>query len=153
MDIKYVTPFIVAFNNVSRNLGFQKVQKGALQNKKKTIIGEGVIIVVGVSGHLKGNVVYVIDDQGAKKIASVMMSGAAVEKLDKIAKSALVEMTNIVTSHAATAFAAMNVLIGLSSPACFEGNDVEITMSSDTVFCIQMLLDDIPIDVNISFED
>ena len=153
MDVKYVTPFIVGFNTVMPQMGFTTVRKGVLQARKKTFMGSGIITIVGMAGHLKGNVVYVMDNESAKKIASVMMKGAPIEELDSMAISALGELANMLTAHAATAFSAMKILIAISSPACFEGADIEITMGSDKVLCIQVLVDDIPIDVNIAFEN
>lgn len=152
MDVKNVTPFIVSFNIVMKQLGFVNIRKGILQAKKKTFTGSDIIIIVGMAGELKGNVIYVMDIESAKKIASVVMKGAPVNKLDGMVKSALGELANMLTAHASTAFSAMKILIQISTPACFEGRNMEITMNSDKVLCIQMFADDIPIDVNISFE-
>jgi chemotaxis protein CheX len=82
-----------------------------------------------------------------------MMNSEKIEKLDDMAKSALGELTNMLTAHAATAFSTMKILMQISTPACIEGEDIEITMSSEKVLCIQMLVDDSPIDINISFEN
>ena len=153
MDVNHVTPFIVGFNTVIPPLGFKRIDKGQLQVKKRNFTGSGIIIIVGMVGQLKGNVVYVIGAEAAKKIASVMMNGKPVEALDDMAKSALGELANMLAAHAATAFSAMKMLIKISTPACFEGNDITVTMSASKVFGVQMLVDDMPIDVNISLEN
>lgn len=153
MDVKYVTPFMAAFNIVMPRLGFKDIKKGDLVTKERTFSGSGLMIIVGMVGELKGNVVYAFSKDNAKKIASVMMRGIEVEKIDEMAKSALGELTNMLTAHAATAFSAMKILMKISTPTCIEGNDIEITMSSEKVLCLQMLVDDCPIDVTISFEN
>jgi len=152
MDVKYVTPFIEAFNNVMSQLGFAEIKKGNLQARKKTFTGEGVIIIVGIVGQLKGNVVYVMGTNSAKQVASTMMMGMPIDELDAMAKSALSELTNMLTANAATAFSAMDILIDISTPTFLQGESVEVTMSSDKVLCVQLLADGTPIDINISFE-
>ncbi|MCL2198032.1 MAG: chemotaxis protein CheX [Defluviitaleaceae bacterium] len=153
MDVKNVSPFMAAFNIVMPRLGFREIRKGDLQTKDKTFSGSGVIIIVGMVGELRGNVAYVFDTESAKKIAAAMLKVTNIDKLTEMSKSALGELTNMLTAHAATAFAAMKILMKISTPTCIEGDDIEITMSSEKVFCLQMMIDDSTIDVNISFEN
>ena len=133
-------------------LGFSNVQKGKLDVKGKNLVNSGVIIIVGVVGAIRGNVVYVVDFEGAKKIASTMMMGMPVDELDEMSQSALSELTNMLTANAATSFAALDIHIDISTPTLLYGEDITVKMNSNQVLCIQLLADEIPIEVNISFE-
>lgn len=153
MDAKHVNPFIESFYNVIPQLGFGKVGKGGLSVKEKELNGSGVIIIVGIVGSIKGNIVYCIDYEGAKKIASTMMLGTTVNVLGDIEKSALSELTNMLTANAATCFANAGISIDISTPTLLYGENVTIGMSADQVLCVRLLADDVPIDINIAFEN
>ncbi len=64
-----------------------------------------MICIVGIVGDIKGNIVYSIDSEDALKIASTMMMGMEINVLDDMAKSAISELTNMLTANAATFFA------------------------------------------------
>ena len=152
MDVNHVNPFMESFLNVMPQLGFSSVQKGNLSVKGKDLLSSGVIIIVGIVGAIKGNIVYSIDLEDAKKIASTMMMGMPVNELDEIAQSALSELTNMLTANAATRFSVLGIPIDISTPTLLHGNNIALKMSSNQVLCIQLLADNIPIEVNIAFE-
>jgi len=153
VDVKYINPFIQAFTAVMPELGFGDVQMGTLMSKGKEITGSGVFVILGIVGAIRGNAVYAIDIESAKQIASVMMMGAPVDEFDDMASSAISELTNMLTANAATAFADSGILIDISTPTMLKGENISINMSSDQVLCVQLIADDIPIEINISFEN
>lgn len=153
MDVKYVNPFVESFATVMPQLGFGNIQKGNLSVKGKELVGSGVIIIVGIVGAIKGNVVYYLDIENAKKIASTMMMGMPVNEFDEMSRSALSELTNMLTANAATCFSAIDIPIDISTPTLLHGENIAVEMSSHQVLCIQMLADGIPVDINIAFEN
>lgn len=152
MDVKFVNPFIESFMSVVPQLGFSNVQKGGLSVKGKELVSSGVIIVVGIVGAIKGNVVYSIGMESAKAIASIMMMGAPVDELDEMSQSALSELANMLTASAATSFSNLGIRIDISTPTLLYGEDISVKMSSRQVLCIQFMADDNLIDINIAFE-
>lgn len=153
MDVNHVNPFVEAFVNVMPQLGFAKVQKGNLSVKGKDLAESGVIILVGIVGAIKGNIVYSIAMEDAKKIASIMMMGMQVDELNELAKSALSELTNMLTANAATCFSKLGIVIDISTPTLLYGDNILLNMSSNQVLCIELLADDIPICINIAFDN
>ena len=151
MNVNFVNPFIEAFNHVMGQIGFSEIKHGTLSVKRKQFTCTGVILKVGITGDLRGNVVYVIDSEEAKKIASVMMMGAPITKLDAISRSSLSELSNMLSANAATFFSKSGVLIDISPPTFFQGDDLEITMSSEMVLCIPFTADGTTVEINISF--
>ncbi len=152
MDLKYINPFIQSFTSVMPELGFGDVKMGTQNGKGKEITGSGVFVILGIVGAIRGNVVYIINIESAKQIASTMMMGAQVDEFDDMASSAISELTNMLTANAATAFSNGGILIDISTPTMLQGENISINMSSDQVLCFQLLADDIPIEINISFE-
>lgn len=152
MDVKYINPFIQAFTNVIPQLGFNTVKKNKLSVKNQDLLSSGVIIIVGLVGDIKGNVAYSVSMDNAKKIASSMMMGMPISEFDEMTQSALSELANMLTANAATAFAQLEVSIDISTPTLLHGENISIKMNSNKVLCVEFLVDDIPIEINIAFE-
>lgn len=150
MDVKYINPFIDAFLAVMPQLGFANVQKSNLSLKDQNLTSTGVIMTVGIVGEIKGNVVYCLGLEDAKKIASVMMMGMPVNEFDEMAQSAVSELANMLTANAATFFSNIGITVDISTPTLLYGDDMFVKMNSNQVLCIQLLADDIPIDINIA---
>ncbi len=153
MDVKHINPFIESFALVMPQLGFTDVKKGNLSVKGRELVGSGVIIIVGIVGSIKGNVVYYLEMEDAKKIASTMMMGMPVTEFDEMSRSALSELTNMLTANAATCFSSIDIPIDISTPTLLHGDNISVKMSSSQVLCIQLLADGIPIEVNVAFEN
>ncbi len=153
MDVKRVNPFIESFKSVMPQLGFGAVTIGRLSVKTKEVNCNGVVIVLGLLGDIKGNVVYRMQTEDAKKIASTMMMGLPIEEFDEIASSALSELTNMLTANAATCFYNIGISIEISTPTMLQGDSMSIKMVSDQILCVELMADDIPIEVNLAFID
>ena len=152
VNVEFVNPFISSFGHVMKQLGFSEVKNGALSVKGRQISCTGIVLVIGVLGNLKGNIVYVISYEDAKKIASTMMMGMPVDTLDDMAKSSLSELSNMLSANAATNLSSVGVLIDISTPTLLDGEEIGVTMSSDQVLCVQLLADGHVVEVNISFD-
>lgn len=153
MDVRHVNPFIESFTTVMPQLGFGNIQRGNLSVKGQELTYSGVIIIVGIVGAIKGNVVYCIGMEAAKKIASTMMMGMPVDTLDEMSRSALSELTNMLTANAATSFFNAGITMDISTPTLLYGENISVNMSSNQVLCIQLLADEYPIEINIAFEN
>jgi chemotaxis protein CheX len=153
VDVKHINPFIESFATVMPQLGFVNIQKGNLSVKGRELVGSGVIIILGIVGSIKGNVVYYLKMDDAKKVASTMMMGMPVTEFDEMTRSALSELTNMLTANAATAFSTIGIPIDISTPTLLHGDNISVEMSSNQVVCIQLLADGLPIEVNIAFEN
>jgi chemotaxis protein CheX len=151
VDVKYVNPFLESFTTVMPQLGYSNIQKGELSVKGEELVNSGVIIIIGIVGKMRGNVVYSLGAKSAKSIASTMM-GMPIDELDEISKSALSELANMLTASAATSFYNLGLPIDISTPTLLQGENISIKMSSNQVLCVQLMADDNVIEVNISFE-
>lgn len=153
MDVNNINPFVESFMSVMPQLGFSDVHKGNLSAKDDKLTNTGVVMLVGIVGGIKGNVAYALDIESAKKIVSKMMMGMPVEELDEMGKSALSELSNMLTASAVTIFSQRDIVVDISPPTLLEGENVSLKIGSGKVLCIQLFADDIPIDINISFDN
>lgn len=151
MDVKHINPFIDSFLDIMPQLGIVDIKRGKLSVKNKTIDSIGVLIIIGIVGDLKGNIIYGATMESAKNIASKMMMGMPVEELNEMAQSAISEMTNMVTARACTLFSDEGINVEISTPTLMYGK-FKATASNDQVLCVQLLVDNLPVEINIAVE-
>lgn len=151
MDVKYINPFLDSVLNVMPQLGITDIKKGKLSVKGKLINSPGVLINVGIVGDLRGNVIYGIDMECAKKIASTMMMGMPVNELNEMAQSAISELTNMLTANASIGLSDQGITIDISTPTLMYG-DFTATASSDKVICVELLVNGLLFEINIAID-
>jgi len=150
LDAKLINPFIASFNHVMQQMGFSTIKTGTLSVKGRELEAEGLVLVVGLVGDLKGNIVYIMDEAIARQIASKMMMGMPVPEMDTMARSSLSELSNMLSAHAATGITALGYNVDISPPNMMQGSGIHIIMSADKVLCIEMVADGLPIQLNIA---
>ena len=150
MSVKWVNPFVTSVNHVMQAIGFSKIETGTMNAKEKEIVGNGVVLVLGIVGDLQGNIVYVIEEESAKKITSKLMKEEVVTELDSRAASCLSEFSNMLSEHAAASYAQAGYAIELSPPSLMIGNNMRIMMSSKKVLSVPFLSEGTSIEVNIA---
>lgn len=150
MDAKLINPFLQSFNDIMPQLGFE-IERGEISLKEK-IGGTGITISVGLTGDVKGNVIYILSEESGKGIASKMMMGTPVDTLDDMAKSALSEMANMLTANASINYSNDGINTDISTPLLVTGRDLEIKVDTDKIMCIEMKADGMIVEINISLE-
>ena len=152
MDVKMINPFIGAVTGIMPQIGFKSVSRKGISLKDKKFIVNGVVLTLGIVGDKKGNVVYSIDMEGAKKIASTMMMGMPVDELDEMAKSALSELSNMLTANASINFSNDGINVDISVPTMMFGEEIEVNLQKDNIICIEFDIDGISLHVNIALD-
>ena len=148
MDVKILLPFVEAIANVMPQLGFESVSRGGLKLTKGSINSNGVLVNIGLIGMLDGNVLYNINYDAAKNIASKMMMGMAVPEFDSIAQSAVCELGNMLAANAAIALEGQGVQIDISPPTLVVGLS-EVPLREDAKnIVVGMQVDNNLIEVN-----
>ena len=80
-------------------IGFDTPKRTKIYLRDKNAVSRGVTVIVGFSKELRGNVVYNMDEDSAKFIASKMMMGMPVAEFDSMAQSAISELSNMLTAN------------------------------------------------------
>ena len=151
MDVNYINPILSSFANIMPQLGIADVRKKGMSLKGRFIESPGVMIIVGIIGDIRGNVIYGLSLNDAKKIASTMMMGMPVDNFDELAQSAISELSNMLTANVAINYSEQDINVNISTPTLIHGEFVA-NASIDKVLCIQMGANGTTIDVNISLE-
>ena len=147
-----INPFIGAVTGIMPQIGFSNITRKGISLKEKKFMVSGVVLTLGIVGDKKGNVVYSIDMDGAKKIASTMMMGMPVDQLDDMSKSALSELSNMLTANASINFSNDGINVDISVPTMMYGEDIEINLQKDNVVCIDFDVDGIMLSVNVALD-
>lgn len=127
MNVEYINPFTQATFDVLSMFGTFDPKLGKPSVLEDALVSEGVAVVVGIIGEVKGQVVYTYTEETAKQIASTMMMGMPVEAFDEMAKSAVSELANMISGNASTAIAAKGFTIDIAPPTLIAGENVRIT--------------------------
>lgn len=151
MDVNHINSILQSFSNVMPQLGMSNVEKKGVSLREKLIESPGIIVIIGLAGDIKGNIIYGMTVEDAKKIASIMMMGMPVENFDELSQSAISELINMLTANVATNFSNDNIFIDISTPTLVQGEFIA-NASSDEVICVKMGVNEMTIDVNISFQ-
>lgn len=152
MDVNCITPFIEAVKEVMPQLGFSNVIQKEIIEKSKKISVSGIALTVGIVGEKKGNVVYVLSINSAKKIASTMMMGMPVEEFNDMAQSAISELSNLLSANASINFSKQGINTDISVPALMYGENIEVSMNQEAFFSVSFDIDGINLDINVSLD-
>lgn len=151
MKVQYINPFIEAAHEVFHQLVHYPLKLGQPVLKTSPITSRDVTVIIGVIGKkLRGQVLYSMDTKVAIAVASAMQRKNIAE-LDEMAKSAVGEMSNILTGNAATHLAEVGYPCLITPPTIIEGKNVRVsTMDMHTISVpLYSALGDMTIDVAI----
>ena len=116
---------------------------------KRQFADDSVIIMIGITGEMRGQVMIVLSYTKALEIASKMMMGMPVEKLDEMSISAISELGNMIMGNAATIFSTKGILIDITPPTVCRGN-LTIAQSFAQNICVPLSGGDITIELDIA---
>ncbi|WKY42968.1 chemotaxis protein CheX [Eubacteriaceae bacterium ES2] len=152
MDVKLLNPFIEAVNAVLPQLGFQNIETKTVTQKTGKLAFHGVVLTLGIVGDKKGNVVYSIDLEGAKNIASIMMMGMPVEEFDDMAQSALSELSNMLTANATINFSNEGITVDISVPTLMHGERIELSLNKEEILEVTFDIDGVNLSINLAMD-
>lgn len=122
IDVNTINPFLASAVSVIKTVSQIKSSIGKPIIKALDFTSGSVLIVLGVTGELKGHVIFELEEDNAKLLASKMMMGYEVAQLDDMALSAISELGNMIMGNAATTFSANQKIIDITPPTIARGN-------------------------------
>lgn len=125
MKVEFINPFITAAINVLDQLVGGEIEHGQLAVRTAIFTTQQVSIAVGVSGQVKGQVIYGLSQVTATKIASAMM-GQTTVAFDEMVASAVSELGNMISGNAATLLSDSGFECDITPPTLIRGINVEI---------------------------
>lgn len=126
MKAEYANPFIRSAVKVFQKELNIKLSRQELMRKESAVPSLPVSIIIGVTGAVKGQVVYSLDENFAFNVAKGMLPNTLPVEIKKYVNSSVSEIANIITGQASIELAGESKTINLTPPAVFTGKDVNI---------------------------
>lgn len=149
VDVNTINPFLTSSVSVIQTTSGITPKIGSPSIKDTSFTEESVLIILGVTGQLEGQVIFEIKEKNAKLLASKMMMGYEVAELDNMALSAISELGNMIMGNSATVFSQQNTIIDITPPMMARGNMI-ISRQYAVNICIPLFNDDNDILMNIN---
>ena len=151
MNYENSEPFCNSFMNILPQFGIENISLDDVQDCGNHIETPGVVCIIGLVGDLKGNVIFAMRADCAKKIASDMMGGMDVDDFDETAQSAIAELGNMLAATACTELSGLGMTVDVSTPTLMHGT-FSVSASQDHVVKITMLVDAFPFYIYVSLQ-
>ena len=152
MCVDYTNPFLVAATSIIRDACQINMTAGEPYLKKTQFENDTVVIMVGITGQLRGQALIVLDYEKSLEIASKMMMGASVTELDDLSISAISELSNMIMGNAATIFSTKGIVIDITPPTVCRGR-LTILQAYTKNVCIPLSGDNIEIELDIAIKE
>jgi chemotaxis protein CheX len=154
MNIEYINPFIEASQTVLKQVTNMDATLGKVFLRSSPYKGESILIIVGITGKMRGQAIFTMTKNVAFRIASAMMFGTEVTELNEISRSALSELTNMILGNTATILYNKGIGIEITPPSLLLGENLQISQSKMKTICVPLHLSENEIlEIDISVED
>ncbi|MDF2879652.1 MAG: cheX1 [Clostridiaceae bacterium] len=153
MNSKYVNIFLKGTQNIFKQVAQMDLNLSGISAKTSPIASKNVVVMVGITGKLKGTVAINMDTELAKNIASNMMGGMPVEELDEMSKSAICELANMIMGTVTTELSGMGVNTDITPPTILTGNNIVLTIAQMPLLSANYKYDNYEVDLDISIKE
>ena len=152
MKSEHVNAFLVAATSVLQTMCSLKLTPGTPYVKNTAFEDDSVVICIGVTGQIRGQVLLAFKNEVACDIASKMCM-MTISELDELSMSALSELGNMILGNAATVLSTHGVIVDITTPSIIQGTfTIENTRVKNV--CVPTTYDgDKLIEIDISLEE
>lgn len=151
MSADFINPFLVAATKVLKDMCMIDANVGKPYVKTTEFNNDSLIIIIGVTGEMRGQVMIAFENHIACDIVSKMIM-MPVTQLDELANSAICELGNMILGNTATVFSTKGIEIDITPPTIAQGN-VTFTTNYSTNICVPLIYEDTKtIEINIAIK-
>ena len=153
MKAEYANPFIsAAVKTFQKELGVV-LSRNTMNLKDSPVPSKDISIIIGVTGLVKGQVVYSLDENVALSVTKSMLPDRLPAELKKHTNSAVSELANIITGQASIILAGESEKIDITPPAVFAGGSSLIDFLSLQTICLSFISEIGSIEINIALTE
>jgi chemotaxis protein CheX len=138
MNVEYINPFIEASQSVLRQIAGINAKLGKVYLKTQPHKGDNVMVIVGLTGEIRGQAVFAMSKEISMHIASCMMGGMPVNELDEISKSAVSELTNMILGNTSTILYNKGIKLDITPPTFLMGENMEVYSDKMQTICVPL---------------
>lgn len=152
INADYINPFLIAATKVLKDMVFIDAKIGKPYMKDTQFGEQSLLIMLGVTGEMKGQVILCFQNEVALDVASKMCM-MPMNELNDLAQSAVCELGNMILGNTATVFSTKGIGIDITPPTLCNG---PVTFSSNfaTNICIPLIYEgNKTIEINVAMTD
>jgi len=153
MRAEYANPFITGAVEVFRKELNITLSRQDLKLKSSPTPSQALSIIIGVTGPVRGQVVYSMDPNFAHSAAKAMLPGKLPADIKKYTNSAISEIANMITGQASISLAGEKKLIDITPPAVFSGKDINIDFLNIPTISLSFISEIGSFEVNIALTE
>lgn len=142
MNVEYINPFIEASQTVLRQTANIEAKLGSITLKTSPFKSDCVVIIVGLTGKIRGQAMFSMPKKVALSVASAMMGGMPLAELDEMSKSAISELSNMILGNAATILYSKGIGVEITPPSLLMGDNLQISPTKMKTICIPLIFSD-----------
>lgn len=151
INVEHINPFLLASTKILKEMCHIDTKIGKPFIKSPIFLADTMVILIGFTGEMKGQVLIAFEHPVACDIASKMMM-MPVEEMDDISRSAISELGNMIMGNAATVFSTKGIAIDITPPTVGKGT-MSFTSSFAQNICIPLEYEDgKKIEINIAIK-
>ncbi|MDF2541898.1 MAG: hypothetical protein K0S47_1616 [Herbinix sp.] len=151
MNVEHINPFLLASTKILKDMCYVEAKVGKPYIKELEFNNDSLIIMIGVTGEMKGQVIIAFENRVACDIASKMCM-MSVTQMDELAMSAIGELGNMILGNTATIFSTKGIEIDITPPTIGTGTMTFKHKYAQNI-CIPLdYEDDKRIEINISIK-
>ena len=120
INVEHINPFLLASTKILKEMCSVDVKLGRPFIKNPVFLDNTLIIFIGFTGEIKGQVMISFENSVACDIASKMMM-MPVTEMDDISRSAIGELGNMIMGNTATIFSTKGIAIDITPPTVGNG--------------------------------
>lgn len=140
MNVDFINPFLMAATSIMHDMCQLDVKIGKPYVKTTEFGSDSVIIMIGVTGEMRGQVIIAFSMQVACDIASKMIM-MPITEMNELSMSAISELGNMILGNAATILSTKGIGIDITPPSLCRGS-MSITTSYAKNICIPLAYED-----------
>ncbi len=154
MNVNYLNPFIEASQNVIRDIAGLDSQLQKVYLRGNSFSGDEVIIIIGVTGALIGQVILTLNSKTMDILVKQMYAGDAANLDSDLKRSAIAELTNMIVGNASSVFYKKGLKMFITTPTILTGKHIVIS-NKYPIICIPLKIegDNGLLEINISAID
>lgn len=149
INAEHVNPFLFAGMQILRDACHIEAKVGKPSVKETKFSSDTIIIMIGITGEMRGQVMLAFPNKVACDIAGKMCM-MAVTEMNEISMSAICELGNMIMGNAATVFSTKGIGVDITPPTICKG-DVVFSSTLTQNICVPLTYDgDKNVEINIT---
>ncbi len=138
MKAEHINPFIQASQIVIQEITGMNPMLGKIYIKNSLYDHDHIIVLIGLTGELEGNVIMSLKESLACKISSIMLGGTTITVVDEMTISAISELCNMILGKVAGIFAVNNINVDITPPSILNREAFLKHQPKATLICIPL---------------